>query len=62
MFRPVIRPCRNCLEVISHTFLGKRCPSCQVTNWKYQSYVIPLAILVGTIVVAAAIIMVLNKF
>jgi hypothetical protein len=31
-------------------------------NWKYQSYVIPLAILVGAIVAAASVILVLNKF
>jgi len=61
MFKPVTRPCSNCGERYPHTFLGSRCPSCKVTNWKYQSYVIPLAILVGTIVVAAGIIIVLNK-
>ena len=45
-----------------HTFLGSRCPACKVTNWKYQSYVIPMAIMVGVIVAAASVILVLNKF
>ena len=45
-----------------HTFLGSRCPSCKVTNWKYQSYVIPLAILVGTAGLAGAFIFVLSSF
>ena len=62
MFKPVIRPCRNCQEVVSHTFLGSRCPSCQVTNWKYQSYVIPIAIMVGIIIAMSAVLFVLTKF
>jgi hypothetical protein len=43
-------------------FLGSLCPSCKVTNWKYQSYVIPMAILVGSIVAVSVFLLVLNKF
>ena len=42
--------------------MGSRCPSCGVTNWKYQSYVIPLAILIGTVIVASVVIFTLSKF
>jgi len=62
MFRPVTRPCSHCERVYSHTFLGSRCPSCKLINWKYQSYVIPLAILVGIIVVASCGVVVVNGF
>jgi len=62
MFKPVTRPCSNCEKTYPHTFLGSRCPSCNIFNWKYQSYVIPLAILVGAIVAASSVIIVLNKF
>ena len=62
MFKPVTRPCINCEKKYPHTFLGSRCPSCNVINWKYQGYVIPMAIIVGTIIVAAGVILVLNKF
>ena len=43
-----------------HTFLGSRCPSCKQPNWKYQAYVVPLAIMGGAIVAAAAVLLVLN--
>lgn len=45
-----------------HTFLGSRCPSCKVINWKYQSYVIPMAILVGSIVAVSLVLAVIRKF
>lgn len=62
MFKPAIRPCSHCARIYPHTFLGSRCPDCKLINWKYQSYVIPVAIVVGTIAVAAGVILVLNKF
>lgn len=61
MFRPVTRPCSNCRKMYPHAFLGSRCPSCGLTNWKFQAYVIPLAILAGTIVAASFVLYVLNK-
>lgn len=61
-FRPVTRPCSNCQEMYPHTFLGSRCPSCKLINWKYQSYVIPVAIIIGAIVVASCGIFVLGNF
>lgn len=62
MFSPVKRPCSNCETQYYHTFLGSRCPSCKVVNWKYQAYVIPMAILVGSIVAVAFVLAVLSKF
>ena len=62
MFKSVTRPCSNCEKRYPHTFMGSRCPSCHVINWKYQSYVIPLAILVGTIAVGSVVILLLSKF
>ena len=62
MFSPVTRPCRNCQKVYTHTFLGNRCASCKVTNWKYQSYVIPMAIMLGIIIAMSAVLLVLTKF
>lgn len=62
MFKPVTRPCSNCKAMFPHTFLGSRCPSCKVVNWKYQAYVIPLAILLGSIIAVSAIILVFKKF
>jgi len=62
MFKSVTRPCSNCEKTFPHTFMGSRCPFCQVTNWKYQNYVIPLAILIGTVIVASVVIFTLSKF
>lgn len=62
IFRPVTRPCINCEGMYPHTFLGSRCPSCKVVNWKYQSYVLPIAIMAGAVVAATVVLLVLNKF
>ena len=45
-----------------HTFLGSRCPSCNSLNWKYQSYVIPIAILVGSIVAFSVVLVIISSF
>ena len=62
MFRPVTKPCHNCKEMYPHTFLGSSCPSCKIINWKYQRFVVPLAIIVGAIVVALVVVDDLNKW
>ena len=61
IFGSVTRPCNNCNTMFPHAFLGSRCPSCKVINWKYQAYVIPAFILAGLIVAAAAVLLVFSK-
>ena len=60
--KPVTRPCANCQSAYPHTFWGSRCPSCKSINWKYQSYVIPVAIMLGAILVASLGIAILSKW
>ena len=59
--RPATKSCSNCKSTYPHTFLGSRCPSCEVVNWKYQKYVIPMGVSVGAIIAATEILVVLNR-
>ena len=60
--KPVTRPCMQCKTAYPQTLIGNSCPSCEVTNWKYQGLVIPLGVMIGTIVALYSIFSVFNKF
>jgi hypothetical protein len=43
------KPCTQCETEYSQSFMGNKCPSCEVVNWKYQEIVIPSCVTIGFI-------------